>query len=231
MGTGIRTNYVLFTAVNHLAIFQKIRVEIQDTAFQAIPDCKVRIPTTDSGNRNNGAIGGQFIGDRDFSGTEYALYSDSTDSSGFTSTFKILTGRIYDDNGNGQTTQYDLYGKTQVTGEDKFDLQFISYPHTLAIQEVELKQPSTIELLRVLTPDASVTETSKTAVDAYTELETAEKVYDRAKSFLYDNYAGESVTLVTRNGSEINAGSYDVDIDATASVPFALRWQQDHYQG
>ena len=74
----------------------------------------------------------------------------------------------------------------------------------------------------MLTPDAGVTETSKTTVDAYTELETAEKVYDRAKSFLYDNYAGELATLVTRNGIEINAGSYDVDIDATASVPFAF---------
>jgi hypothetical protein len=222
IGTGIRTNYVIPTAVNHLAVFQKIRVEVQDTSFQPVQNCKVRIPTTDSGNRDNGAIGGEFIGNRDFSGTTFELYSDITNSSGFTPEFKILTGRIYDDTLGSQVTEYDLYGKTQVLGEDKFDVQFMSYAHTLATQEISLKQSSTIELLRVLTTDDSVTETIKATVDAYAELETSEKVYDRAKSFLYDNYSGESSTLVRRIGSELDAGSYDVDIDATAATPFAF---------
>jgi len=218
VGTGVRINYVAPNAINHLAIFQKIEIEVQDTAFQAIENCKVRIPTTDSGNRDNGSIGGDFIGNRDFSGSTYALYSDVTNPSGLTQEFKILTGRIYDDTLGSTVTEYDLYGKTQVIGEDRFDIQFISYLHNLAIQEVELKQSSAIGLTRILTLDSSITETDKTIVDTYTELETSQKLYDRSKAELYDSYSGESQTTLELSGDLIDCRDLDVVIDATASV-------------
>ena len=60
----------------------------------------------------------------------------------------------------------------------------------------------------MLFADASVTETDKTVVDGYLQLETPEKFYDRAKAFLVDNYAGETATIVSRSGNTINAGTY-----------------------
>jgi len=70
--------------------------------------------------------------------------------------------------------------------------------------------------------DTSITEATKATVDAYTEIETPEKFYDRAKAYLYDNYASEATTIVNRSGSIIDAGSYNVTIDATAGSVFAF---------
>jgi hypothetical protein len=53
-------------------------------------------------------------------------------------------------------------------------------------------------------------------------LEAPQKLYDRGKSYLVDNYAGELSALVTRSGNLIDAGAYNVTIDATASSVFAL---------
>jgi hypothetical protein len=73
-----------------------------------------------------------------------------------------------------------------------------------------------------LLDDVNVTERSKAVTDAYTLLEAPQKLYDRGKSYLVDNYAGELSTLVTRSGNLTDAGAYNVTIDATASSAFAL---------
>jgi len=62
---------------------------------------------------------------------------------------------------------------------------------------------------------------SKFTADAYTEIETSAKFYDRAAAFLFDNYAGESAPIVLRSGIEIDAGSYNINVDATANTAFA----------
>jgi len=74
----------------------------------------------------------------------------------------------------------------------------------------------------VLLTDTSITESIMANVAAYTSLNTAQEVYDYLKYFLYTNFAGETATYVSRSGNTINAGSYNVVIDATASVPFAI---------
>ena len=70
-----------------------------------------------------------------------------------------------------------------------------------------------------LVPDASITELDKAVVEAYTELETPQKFYDRAKSEWRDN---DNYALVTRSGETIDAGSFNVVIDATAVSVFAF---------
>jgi hypothetical protein len=59
-------------------------------------------------------------------------------------------------------------------------------------------------------------------VDAYTTIDNPEEFYDRAKSYLYDNYAGETATIVSRSGNTINAGSYNLVVDASAASVFAF---------
>lgn len=105
---------------------------------------------------------------------------------------------------------------------DTITFRFISYLTNIATSSPNLIGLGDLDLDIVNPADSSITEATKATVDAYTELETPEKFYDRAKSYLYDNYAGETATLVTRSGSLINLGSYNLTIDATAGAAFAL---------
>ena len=105
---------------------------------------------------------------------------------------------------------------------DTITFKFISYATNIASAS-----PNCIGLndlgVDVVNPfDSLITEATKATVDAYTEIDTTEKFYDRAKAYLCDNYAGESSTIVSRSGSTIDAGSYNVTIDATAGSAFAF---------
>ena len=105
---------------------------------------------------------------------------------------------------------------------DDFTFKFCSYGHALSQSTQTLKGVGELAVNWVLFADASVTETDKSVVDGYLQLETPEKFYDRAKAFLTDNYAGETATIVSRSGNTINAGTYNVTIDANASQVFAF---------
>ena len=105
---------------------------------------------------------------------------------------------------------------------DRFDIFIADYNSNLSSQSVVLRTPGGTPANFFLLTDESIAEATKATVDAYTDLETAQKFYDRAKAYLVDNYAGETSTLVSRSGDTIDAGSYDVVVDATAAVPFAF---------
>ena len=88
------------------------------------------------------------------------------------------------------------FGLTNITAEDTFDSAI------------------------VYLDDTSITESNQATVDGYTELETPNKFYDRAVSWLESNITNEDAFLVSRSGELINAGSYDVEVDASASSVF-----------
>jgi len=68
--------------------------------------------------------------------------------------------------------------------------------------------------------DTSITEANQATVHAYSELETPQKIYDRAVSWLESNITNEEAFLVSRSGNLIDAGSYDVELDSTAASVF-----------
>ena len=70
--------------------------------------------------------------------------------------------------------------------------------------------------------DTVITQATKATVDAYTTIDDGFELYDRAKSYLYDNFAGEVVTIVDRAGLQIDLVSYNLVIDATAGSAFAF---------
>ena len=70
-----------------------------------------------------------------------------------------------------------------------------------------------------LVPDSILTETDKNIVDAYTELDTAAKFYDRSKAEWRDN---DGYPIITRVLNEIDFGSYDLDIITTASDAYSF---------
>lgn len=92
----------------------------------------------------------------------------------------------------------------------------------LVTQVLSLPLARSSNLTLTMLPDTDITVTNKATVDAYTEIENSQKFYDRAKAFLFDNYQGEANTIVTRTGTLIDAGAYNVTIDATAASAFAV---------
>ena len=116
----------------------------------------------------------------------------------------------------------DLRGKQDVEGTDEFDLAFSSYNHEIKTFERSLAGAEVFTLSEKVSLDASITEQNKATVDAYTTIDTAQQLYDRAKSYLVDNYAGETTTLVARSGNVLDAGDYNIVIDPSATSAFAF---------
>lgn len=106
------------------------------------------------------------------------------------------------------------------TNSDDFTFCFCSYNHMLASNTQMLKGIGELEVDWLMFSDRSLTQTSKASVDAYTEIDTPGKFYDRAKSHLYDNYTGELDTIVDISGNTIAAGYKNVVVtnDSQASV-------------
>lgn len=73
-----------------------------------------------------------------------------------------------------------------------------------------------------LTDDLNITESNPATVLAYTTIDDAFELYDRAKSYLYDNYLRYPATIVGRSGSQIVLGSVDLVINASAVSAFAF---------
>lgn len=106
------------------------------------------------------------------------------------------------------------------TDSDDFTFCLCSYNHLLASTTRMLKGVGELEVDWLMFLDRSITQTSKASVDAYAEIDTPAKFYDRAKSYLYDNYAGELETIVDISGTTIAAGYKDVVVtnDSQAAV-------------
>jgi hypothetical protein len=110
------------------------------------------------------------------------------------------------------------------TDADEFTFKFCSYGHSLSSTTQSLKGLGELAVNWVLFDDQLITETKATA-DGNSEIDTPQKFYNRAKSYLVDNYAGETSTIVSREGNSIDAGSYDVVIDGNvtdAASAFAI---------
>ena len=120
----------------------------------------------------------------------------------------------------GQDTTRFIDSRTNA--DDTILFRFISYTTNITSTSPVLIGLKDLDSVVVNATDALVSESNRTTVDAYAELETSAKFYDRAKSYLTANYAGEAATLVTRSGSAIDADAFDIVIDATAASAFAL---------
>ena len=108
------------------------------------------------------------------------------------------------------------------TDADEFTFKFCSYKHSISESTQTLKGVGELVVNWVLFDDMSITETNKTTVDGYNSIDSTAKFYDRAKAYLVDNFAGETDTIVSRDGNTIDAGSYHVVVNSAASEAFAF---------
>ncbi|URC15227.1 hypothetical protein GD1_104 [Paraglaciecola Antarctic GD virus 1] len=139
-----------------------------------------------------------------------------------------------------------VYNKTAVGGKVEFDViigiqnavnsqtqpldvrfsndlaafRFIMYEKGLAETIVNLKGNGVVNTDWTLFSDRSITESDISVVNSYSSLDDSFKFYDFAKAYLFNNFAGESDTIVLRSGILINAGDLNIIIDATADQVF-----------
>ena len=160
-------------------------------------------------DEDNNALSGFAVHLRRSDGT--VVYELTTDSKGDIAEQEVMT--------HEQTGQTGA-GGADFTQYNGFSLAGVSYSNKLVSGIKNLADGRIDEVIGSFT-DATIIDTKATA-NAYTEINTPEKFYDRAKAHLVDNFAGETATIVSREGNSIDAGSYDVVIDATASSVFAI---------
>ena len=70
--------------------------------------------------------------------------------------------------------------------------------------------------------DTTITQQDKSIVDAYTRIDNSREFCDAAFAFLEDNITSYQERLVNRAGTEIDAGSNNIILDATANNAIAF---------
>ena len=170
----------------------------------AVVNPKVYAVDVNSGNRKN-QQGNNDLADKVYSSTAVA---------GATS-LEVTTG-IY----NAINTQNDIMD-VRFTG-DVASFKFAEYSRALSNTSINLKGNDAAVVEWILFPDTLITQSVRATVDAYSTLDDSLEFYDRAKSNLVTNFAGQIATFVTRSGNLTDAGAYNVNIDATAGVAFAI---------
>jgi hypothetical protein len=111
---------------------------------------------------------------------------------------------------------------SRTNSNSEIPFSIIAYNQTITGFAEDLVGLDTLHSTVKMTPDLVVSETNRSVVDAYTSIDTPQKFYDIAKSYLVNNYAGQTQPIVNRDGSTIDAGSYDVVFDTTATNSFNI---------
>ncbi len=110
---------------------------------------------------------------------------------------------------------------------DNFDFGFAGYGYLPGVQEYILKGAGGITPTYVLFADVGITEATAATVGAYTNLETGDKLYDRAQWWVQASSAnmetaGLGNAIVTRSGTTISFGTYDLIIDSGYGSVFGV---------
>lgn len=103
------------------------------------------------------------------------------------------------------------------TDADEFTFKFCSYGYLLASSTQPLKGLGELQVDWTMFVDRKITETNTTTVGDYTEIDTAARLYDRAKLHLYTNFVGETDTIVDRDDLTIDAGASNIVLIPTTA--------------
>ena len=198
-----------------VAVYKKINFNVKDLSGNNLQGAKVYFFTYDDGNRVD--VSSSFGSGFDFTGTD--IFSLTTDASGNTATSQVLLVAHTLATLNASDHNTSFYSKNGDT-TDLYTVDYYKYGYLKSQLDVSMKGTGEKTQEFVGLPDLSISETNKATVDAYTEIDTSAKFYDRAAAYLEDNFSTIRTPLVSRSGNQIDAGSYNVTIDDTASAAF-----------
>lgn len=131
----------------------------------------------------------------------------------------------YKEGGGSTIHSKDFRGDNGNT-TDLFTFHGFAYGYNSTQTQLELKGIGGVDSDIVFFEDRNISQTDKSIVDAYTEIETLDKLYDRSSSWKVDNVAAEHPAidspLITVTGTTIDFGSQNLVVDANASQAFAV---------
>jgi len=200
-----------------VAVYKNIKFNVKDLSGNNLQGAKVYFSTYDDGNRVD--VSSSFGAGFNFTATD--IFSMTTDSSGNTPTSKVLLVAHTLATTDADDLNVSYYSKNGNT-TDLYTVDYYKYGYIKSQLDVQMKDTGEKTQEFVSLPDLSISENTKTTVNAYATIENSAKLYDRAASYLEDNFNTIRAALVSRSGIEINAGAYNVTIDATASSAFNL---------
>ena len=213
-----------WTAGAVTTLYKDVKLKIVDTNLANVAGAKYWARDTNNGSRKTEGVWRNATLNPSENFSNDRTYTGSVDANG-EATERLLTRACY--GGASPSGVYDGNTTIDYRGEttdntDVFTFYVASYGHTLNNISPSCIGKGVLTQRVVLFDDVFLTESTKSVVDAYTTIDNPQEFYDRAKSYLTDNYAGETSTIVARSGNEIDLGSYNLVIDATASSAFAL---------
>ena len=199
-------------------IFHEAKFTVVDENGIAIEGARIYCRDTDNGAR----VAITTTGSVSIDETSDRIYNAVTNAQGKL-THTILTAVWYRRNdvqdipGPDGNEQVDIRGKTNTAATDDFDFHVEAYGYLPTSFEAIMNGKSAYERTIVLRADTAITETDKSVVTAYTELDTAEKLYDVIKAKKADDptFAALGDGIVTRNGKTLDFGDHSLLFLAT----------------
>lgn len=207
-GRGLDLSYFCNQGANQnmrLILTNTLQITPENIDFQSV---SAKVYATDVDNGNRGA---------DFTPTGQPTIAASGDinyeGEGTSITFEIISGIFNPDltlDARGVAASADLI------------FRGISYGSIITTFQPNLTGVGIKTISPIFLRDTKITETNQTLVDAYTFVDTAQKVYDRSVSYLENNYAGESDFLLDIVGDDILLGARSLIVDQNAAIAFDL---------
>lgn len=207
-------------------VAQSLTVSVKDSDSNGIQNAKLYIPDNPSLSIADATTHTCIWFDNQSAQTD-RTYIRFTDVNGDIATFNILIAEGKSGSGDVQNGRIRGRGKNPVAyffgqsiPDDLFDWGAISYLHSLSTGEIAFRSVEGSFINSVMADDFLITEPNKAVVDGYATIDNSDQFYDSAKAFLYDNYVGESETIVLRADETIDARNYNVVVDASAAQTF-----------
>ena len=199
-------------------IFHEAIFTVVDEDGNAIEGARIYCRDTDNGAR----VAITTTGSVSIDETATRIYNAVTNAQGKL-THTVLTAVWYRRNdvsdipGPDGNEQVDIRGKTNTAATDDFDFYVEAYGYLPVSFEAILNGKAAYERTVVMRTDSAITERDKSVVDAYTELETAEKLYDALKAKKADDpaFAALGDGLVTRTGNTLDFDDHSLLFLAT----------------
>ena len=196
---------------------KRITFQYRTTALAAIENVHVFMRDTNNGLRSN-RTNDNYTNDRTYIGTSNA--------SGLTSQFEILTAALYPTSSSNDTAIYD---RRSVSNDENDVFRVGSHTYTHLLSDLSIPMRGTGDLVQGVTmfADAAVT-LSQASAAALATIATLDNFYDAAKDWKCQANSArlEYPTLFTQPvnaaGTTIDCGALNIVVDATAAAAFAI---------
>lgn len=219
-----------------IIVFQEFKIITKDLSGNPIAGSSFIIKSTDNGNRKSdnrsGVTSYDFaqdfvnVGVTDANGEYEGLYNrTAADNNALVVGEYVKIASDSSDGGEVNTGENQPRRRGKVDS-DVFDVHFFAYGYLPATQATTFRSLDVLDVERVMFVDNSISQTDKSIVDAYTEIETLDQLYDRSASWKVDNVSEEhpsiNTQLVEITGTTLDFGDQNLTIDANAASAFTV---------